>query len=126
MMKTMQSFLIFFYILDQCYDQCYRNKEVEEDDLPWFLGAICPELWEDGKPMDMAIFNEWQRFIDPQTVDVNNIMEKTYSFLEYYEEKSGFHFTIAKQWILATTDKTVVESAYDRAELMYERHQYDD
>ena len=45
---------------------------------------------------------------------------------EYYEEKSGVHFTIAKQWILATTDKTVVESAYDRAELMYERHQYDD
>lgn len=45
---------------------------------------------------------------------------------EYYEEKSGFHFTIAKHWILATTDKTVVESAYDRAELMYEKYQYDD
>ena len=39
---------------------------------------------------------------------------------ETYEEKSGVHFTIA------TTDKTVVESAYDRAELIYERHQYDD
>ena len=49
--EKMQSFLIFFYILDQCYDQCYRNKEVEEDDLPWFLGAICPELWTDGNIM---------------------------------------------------------------------------
>lgn len=121
----MQSFLNFFYILDQCYDQCYRNRKVEEDDLPWFLGAICPELWGDGKPMDMAIFDEWQSFIEPQTVDVNNIMEKTYSFLEYYEEKFGFHFTIAKQWILATTDKTVVEIASDKTELMYEKHQYD-
>ena len=52
--EKMQSFLIFFYIFDQCYDQCYRNKEVEEDDLPWFPGAIGPELWADGKPMDMA------------------------------------------------------------------------
>lgn len=75
--------------------------------------------------MDMAIFYEWQSFIEPLTVDVNNIMEKTYSFLEYYEKKWGFHFTIAKQWILATTDKTVVENAYDRTALMYEKHKYD-
>ncbi|MBD5508998.1 MAG: hypothetical protein HDR05_13400 [Lachnospiraceae bacterium] len=124
-MKIMQSFLMFFYILDQCYDHCYRNKDVEEDDLPWFLSAICPELWGNGKPMDMAIFYEWQSFIESQAVDVNNIMEKTYSFLEYYEKKWGFHYTIAKQWILATTDKTVVETAYDRTEYMYEKYKYD-
>ena len=75
--------------------------------------------------MDMSIFFEWYNFIEPQAVDVNNIMEKTYSFLEYYEKKWGFHFTIAKQWILTTTDKTVVEIACERTEYMYEEYKYD-
>ena len=50
-MKIMQSFLIFFYILDQGYSEC------QEDDLGGFLGVISPELWADGKPMDKSIFN---------------------------------------------------------------------
>ena len=41
-MRVMQSFLMFFYILDQCYEQCPEN------DLGGFLGSISPELWEDG------------------------------------------------------------------------------
>lgn len=122
-MKSMQSFLIFFYLLDQCYWQCYRQGK--EDDLPWFLGAICPELWEDGKPADGAIFDEWQKFIGSNAVDANNIMEKSGSFLEFYEQKFGFHFEKAKQWIWTTTDKTVVKKAYHRAELMYQKYQYD-
>ena len=40
----------FFYILDQSYGQC------KEDDLGGFLGAISPELWGDGQPVDIAIF----------------------------------------------------------------------
>ena len=44
--------LDFFYILDQGYNQC------KKDDLGGFLGAISPELWEDGQPADKAIFND--------------------------------------------------------------------
>ena len=51
-MKEMQSFLMFFYILDQCYDQCPEN------DLGGFLGSISPELWEDGKPMPVPTKSE--------------------------------------------------------------------
>lgn len=123
-MRSMQSFLIFFYLLDQCYWQCYCQGR--EDDLPWFLGAICPELWEDGKPIDGAIFEEWKQFIDSGAVDMDNIMEKSGSFLQFYEQKFGFHFDKAIQWLLATTDKAVVEKAFHRAELMYQKYQYDD
>ena len=122
-MKEMQSFLNFFYILDQCYNQCYGKGR--EDDLPWFLGAICPELWDDGKPIDEAIFDEWLKFSDSKTIDINNIMEKTYLFLEYYELKFGFNFSKAKHLILTTTDKTVAQSAYDKAEVMYQEYKYD-
>ena len=53
-MRVMQSFLMFFYILDQCYEQCPEN------DLGGFLGSISPELWGDGKPMDKAVYNDWK------------------------------------------------------------------
>ena len=48
----MQIFLIFFYILDQSYDQC------KEDDLGEFLGAISPEIWDDGQPSDKSMIEE--------------------------------------------------------------------
>ena len=118
-MKTMQSFLIFFYILDECYNQC------KTDDLGGFLGAISPELWEDGQPADKAVFNDWQKISKPETVNTHNIVEKAYTFLEYYEKKFGFHFFEAKQWLLKTTNEAVVEKAYKKAQLLYQKFQYD-
>ena len=53
-MRAMQSFLMFFYILDQCYEKCPEN------DMGGFLGAVSPELWKDGKLMDKAVYNDWQ------------------------------------------------------------------
>lgn len=53
-MKVSESFLLFFYLLDQCYDIC------EEDDLGGFLGAISPELWGDEIPADLAILADWK------------------------------------------------------------------
>lgn len=37
----------------------------------------------------------------------------------------GTNGYIAKQWILETTDKTVVETACERTEYMYEKYKYD-
>ena len=119
MMKTMQSFLIFFYILDQGYNQC------QEDDLGGFLGAISPELWEDGQPADKAVFNDWQKNNSLEIVDANNIVERTYAFLEYYEQEFGFNFYNIKQWLLTITNKEVVEKAYDAAQIMYQKFHYD-
>lgn len=115
----MQSFLVFFYILDQCYTQC------EEDDLGGFLGAISPELWEDGKPIDIAIFNDWQKISNPKTIDVNNIIERIYDFLEYYEKKFEFDFSKTKKCLLAITDK-ILEKSCDKAYIMYQKYHYDD
>ena len=72
-MKIMQSFLIFFYILDQGYSEC------QEDDLGGFLGAISPELWADGQPMDKSIFSDWVKISNLETVDAGNIIKRAYS-----------------------------------------------
>lgn len=117
-MKTMQSFLTFFYILDQGYNNC------KNDDLGGFLGAISPEIWEDGNPIDKAVLNDWEKFSNPETVDKSNIKEKIYTFLEYYEQEFGFDFSKTKQWILTTANETIVEKAYDESKLMYQKFRY--
>lgn len=45
-------------------------------------------------------------------------------FLGYYEQEFGFNFSETKQWIIKTTNETVVEKAYDEAQLMYQKFQY--
>ncbi|MDE7253970.1 MAG: hypothetical protein K2O32_13650 [Acetatifactor sp.] len=117
-MKPMQSFLIFFYILDQGYNPC------NNDDLGGFLGMISPEIWGNGLPIDMAVFHDWERFSNPETVDMNNIKEKTYSFIEYYERQWGFDFSETKQWFLTAVNEAIVEKAYAKTQLMYEKYQY--
>lgn len=117
-MKAMQSFLTFFYILDQGYNQ--YNK----DDLGGFLGAISPELWEDGQPADKAIFNDWQKFSNPDTVNMTNLPEKVYAFLKYYEDKFGYDFSDVRLWLLTEGNETVVEKAYAKAQLMYQKFRY--
>lgn len=114
----METFLIFFYILDQGYNHC------KEDDLGGFLGAISPELWEDGKPADKAIFNDWQKISSPETVDAKNIIERAYAFLGYYEKEFGLNFAETKQWLLTISNKAVIEKAYDKAQIMYHKFRY--
>lgn len=117
-MKTMQSFLIFFYILDQGYNKC------KNDDLGGFLGAISPEIWEDGQPIDKAVFSDWEKICNSETVNMNNIIGKTYAFLEYYEREFGYNFSETKQWLLTIANEIIVGKAYAESKLMYEKFQY--
>ncbi len=117
-MRAMQSFLIFFYILDQCYEQC------EEDDLGGFLGAISPEIWEDGQPMDKSIFEDWQKISNPPTVNEHNVVKKTYDFLNYYEKQFGFKFSKTKQWLIMLDNQEVVENAILKTQVMYDKFNY--
>ncbi len=117
-MKIMQSFLIFFYILDQGYSEC------QEDDLGGFLGAISPELWADGQPMDKSIFNDWIKISNPETVDAGNIIKRAYVFLVHYESAFGFNFSQARQWLLLSANKDIIEKAYDKGQIMYQKFYY--
>lgn len=102
------SFLVFFYILDDAYNQC------KEDNLGGFLGAISPEIWEDGKTVDKAIYNDWLKFCRPETINENNIVKRTYDFLDYYEKKFEFNFSKTKRWLISMDDKEIVKKALKR------------
>ncbi len=117
-MNTMQSFLMLFYILDQCYDDC------PEESLGGLLGAISPELWSDGQPADKAMLLDWVDFCRGETVNAKNIVQKISGFLEHYEKRFGFDFVQTKRWLTLQISKTVVETATEKAAETYRRFGY--
>lgn len=116
----MQSFLMFFYILDQCYEQCPEN------DLGGFLGAISPELWEDGKPMDKAVYNDWKERNDVVLLNSQNIVDTALDFLRFYQTKFGFNFSKTQIILENIVDGEMLKKAIDKTDLMYQRYNYDD
>ena len=51
----MLTFLMFFYLMDECYDKC------QDDDLGMFLSSISPEVWGDGMPTERCVYEDWKR-----------------------------------------------------------------
>lgn len=115
----MQSFLMFFYILDQCYNLC------QEDDLGGLLGAISPELWEDGKPIDKGVYDDWQDQNNAAYLNSQNIINATLNFLEFYQDKFGFDFSKTILILQNTVNKEIIEKAIDKTDMMYQKHCYD-
>lgn len=105
----MQSFLVLFYLLDRCYAVC------PEDHLGAFLGMISPELWEGGRPMDQAIYDDWKT-LKRENRDRSRIVRAVYSFLEEYEAKYGFCFPKTKERLLRIADENTLERAYSYAD----------
>lgn len=119
-MKALQSFLVFFYILDQYYDQC------QEEELGGFLGMISPEVWGDGRPADESIFTDWKKIYNPLAINEQDIVKRAYDFLCYYERQFGFKFPKTKQWLITMDNQTIVENAMVKAQEMYKKYNYDD
>ena len=105
----MNSFLVLFYILDQCYTLCH------EDDLGGFLGAISPELWNDGKPMDMAIYNDWKAQNEGVLFDKDNALDQIMAFLTRYEKQFGFDFSETKKTLKNDISRKQIENAINSA-----------
>ena len=68
----MKNYLVCYYILQQCM------FETLEDSLCELLNRISPELWEDGKPTDEQLYNEWSSIIDTEKTTVSR-MQKSIS-----------------------------------------------
>ena len=107
-MEKMQSFLIMFYMLEQCYEEC------KEDDLGGLLGMISPELWTDNEPIDRDVINDWVKVSDSQTVDKKNIVKRVNDFLCFYEQKYGFNFEESKRWLCMQIGDEAVEYAIEK------------
>mgnify|MGYP005771858155 CR=1 FL=1 len=119
-MKVMQSFLMFFYILDQCYEHCPEN------DLGGFLGSISPELWEDGKPIDKAVYNDWKARNNITLLNRQNIINAILDFLQYYQSKFGLDFSKTQSILKNTDGIEMIDMAMAKTDLMYQKYNYND
>lgn len=119
-MKSMQSFLMFFYILDQCYEIC------SEDDLGRLLGIISPELWQDGRPIDEAVLVEWQQKSKMMEVNEKNIIDVTIIFLVSYERRYGFDFSCTKHLLSRLNKSKIIAKAKNKTQIMYQKYHYID
>ncbi len=108
-MQTKESFLIFYFILKVCYFKCREN------DLRIILGAISPELWDDGKAMDTAIFEEWANSVKGKNVSSKNILNEVCQFLKYYEYTYNFDFSRTKAFLSDCKQADIVKKALDEA-----------
>ena len=116
----MQSFLVFFYLLDVCYSQC------QENDLGGILGLISPELWGDGRPMDIAIYTDWKYIHGLQPLKPSQIIGAAYRFLEIYEKQYGYNFSKIKDLLLNVINDDTVGKAYQYAAQMHQQYHYND
>lgn len=114
----MESFLLCFYILDQCYD--FNPK----DDLGGFLGAISPELWEDGVPIDKAIYNDWKS-VYPQNQN-NSFIDKVIIFLEYEEKNYFFDFNETKKILRENDKEEFINIAKEKVKELCCKFKYED
>ena len=111
---------MFFRLLDLCYEQ------YPEDDLGGFLGSISPELWDDGKPADIAVYHDWKRMAAGSTLTDTHIIGVTHAFLENYEQKFGFDFSHTKHTLLQISTEQMLAKARAFADKMNETYHYPD
>lgn len=111
-----QSFLVFFLILDSIYPNC------KEDDIGGLLGAISPDLLEDGMPVDLSILTKWNQYCDAYLWDIGNTLIIICGFLREYQEEYGFDYSITISYIENNPNAIDVVGAHIRAEELLKKY----
>ena len=122
-MKDMESLLMMYFILDQCY---WKDQE---DMMGAFLGEISPYLLTDGRPADEAILGDWKKSIPIPIKDLTNenILQYIRSFLEDYQKEfgSGRPFEKTLKRLKEVSEKDIREAEIKTQEA-YNKYHYDD
>ena len=122
-MKDMESLLMMYFILDQCY---WKDQE---DMMRAFLGEISPDLLTDGRPADEADFDAWKKSIPIPIKNLTNenILQYIRSFLEDYQKEfgSGRPFEKTLKRLQEVSEEDIREAAIKTREA-YNKYHYDD
>ena len=122
-MKDMESFLMMYFILDQCY---WKDQE---DMMGAFLGEISPDLLTDGRPADEAVLGDWKKSIPIPIKNLTNenILQYIRSFLEDYQKEfgSGRPFEKTLERLKEVSEEDIREAAIKTREA-YNKYHYDD
>ena len=122
-MKDMESLLMMYFILDQCY---WKDQE---DMMGAFLGEISPDLLTDGRPADEAVLGDWKKSIPIPIKNLTNenILQYIRSFLEDYQKEfgSGRPFEKTLKRLQEVSEEDIREAAI-KTKTAYNKYHYDD
>ena len=122
-MKDMESLLMMYFILDQCY---WKDQE---DMMGAFLGEISPDLLTDGRPADEAVLGDWKKSIPIPIKNLTNenILQYIRSFLEDYQKEfgSGRPFEKTLERLKEVSEEDIREAEIKTKEA-YNKYHYDD
>ena len=120
-MKDMESFLMMYFIVDQCY-----WKE-PEDPMAIFLGEISPYLLIDGRPFDTSVYKKRKEQVPINKLTDKNIMQYIYPFISGYQKEFGsdtaFQNTLKH---LKEVDEKMIKEAEIKTKEAYNKYHYDD
>ena len=124
-MRRMESFLMLYFLLDQCY----RIDRGDDGDntmvLGSFLGDIDPTIWDNGRPIDQATYHKWITNNDISALNHDNIIDAVIRFLHFYENR-GFYFAQTEAILQGQLQNQMIEIASERTKWMYKEYNYPD
>lgn len=124
-MRCMESFLMLYFLLDQCYRIDHGDDGDNTMVLGGFLGDINPTLWDDGRPMDQAIYQDWITNNDISALSHDNIIDAVIRFLHFYENR-GFYFAQTEAILQGQLQSQMIEVASEQTKWMYKEYNYPD
>jgi hypothetical protein len=84
-MNQINSYFVLLGALQECYRRC------PEDLLGATLGGMDPNLWEDYRPMNEEIYQEWVDSSNYQSLDPSNAAQTICKFLEHLKNRDPFY-----------------------------------
>lgn len=124
-MRPMESFLYLFFLLGKCYDIDPCLKPDADLDLTDLLSEINPTLWEYGRPIDPAPFEDWVEQTDIPHLNEKNIISAIINFLSFYEGQ-GFYFGRTREILQEIANDEMLKDAAEFSKIMYEKFSYND
>ena len=121
----MYYFLICFYVLDHCFwSHTDRYGMMHTDDLGVLLGEMDPDLMSDGRPIDEAVLEDWNRIFDHVPESDSDWIDIIDNFLDYYEKNDGFNFPLARPLLKEEFILEYVPTAKEKAQKTCKSHNY--
>lgn len=82
------------------------NNHKQDDAVVSILSDLDCTVFEDGKPVDQATYDDWEKviipFINKGEITDNDVKEALIKFLVYYQQEFGYELEIAIDYFINT------------------------
>ena len=85
------------------------------------LGMMNPEIWEDGHPADLVLYEDWRDRAGKKEITEENLLEAVISYVEYYGKYLDFNFSQTLKILRTQIGPPQICLAIQRAQEKFEK-----